>query len=153
MTHSDSSRDRLVAYGLAVVGTGLSVLLRLFLFGLVGNLALTATFFPAIILGAYIGGLRPGLLASLLSAAALNYFLTEPRYTFKIGDDADSYALGLFVLTGVVLSVLAESRLRSQRRTAASERRYAVTLSSIVDPVIPDDNHARVSSLTPVAVA
>src|SRR5215471_21224881 len=122
MTHSDISRDRLVAYGLAVVGTGLSVLLRLALFGLVGNRAPTATFFPAIILGAYIGGVRPGLLATLLSAAALNYVLTEPRYTFKIGDDADSYALGLFVLTGVVLSVLAEARLRSQRRTAASER-------------------------------
>src|SRR5262249_60245635 len=115
--------------GLAVVGSGLAGLLRLALFGLVRNRVPAATFFPAIILGAYIGGVRPGLLATLLSAAALNYFLTEPLYTFKIGDDADSYALGLFVLTGVVLSALAESRLRSQRRAAATERRYAVTLS------------------------
>src|SRR5262245_12027522 len=153
MTHSDSSRARLVAYALAVAGTGLSVLLRLALFRFVGDRAPTATFFPAIILGAYIGGVRPGLLATLLSAAALNYFLTEPRYTFKIGDDADSYALGLFVLTGVVLSALAESRLRSQRRTAASERRYAVTLSSIGDGVIATDNQARVSFLNPVAEA
>src|SRR5262249_59331581 len=40
-----------------------------------------------------------------------------------------------------------------QRRTAASERRYAATLSSIGDGVIATDNQARVSFLNPVAEA
>ena len=33
------------------------------------------TFFPAVMIAAYFGGLGPGLLATILSAVAANYFL------------------------------------------------------------------------------
>src|SRR3954453_21037665 len=112
---SGSTRGRLVAYGVAVLGVGLSVLLRLALFGFVADRSPFITFFPAIILGAYLGGLWPGLLATLLSAVAVDYFLLEPRYFLWIENQAEAYALGLFVLIGVALSVLGESGLRSQR--------------------------------------
>ena len=69
---NEQRRARLIAYGVAVLPTGLSVVLRLALFGLLGDRAPYLTFFPAIVLSAYIGGLRPALLATLLSAAAAN---------------------------------------------------------------------------------
>src|SRR5262249_51662118 len=72
---------------------------------------------------------------------------------FEVHDPADALSLGLFTLTGIVLSVLSESRLRFQRRTAASERRYAVTLGSIGDAVIATDTQARVTFLNPAAEA
>jgi PAS domain S-box-containing protein len=150
---NESSRGRLVAYGVAVLATGLSVLLRLALFGFVGNRAPYITFFPAIILSAYMGGVRPGLLATLLSAVAADFILIEPRFTLVIRDPAEAYALGLFVLIGVALSGLGESRLRFQRRVAANEQRYAVTLASIGDAVIATDTQALVTYLNPAAEA
>ena len=44
-------------------------------------------------IAAYFGGLWPGLLATLLSAAAVNYFIIEPRYSFVIANTANAVAL------------------------------------------------------------
>src|SRR5262249_16869006 len=51
------------------------------------------------------------------------------------------------------ISGLMEALHRSRRRTAASERRYAVTLASIGDAVIATDIQARVTFLNPAAEA
>src|SRR5262245_42899067 len=150
----ETLRARLVAYSVALLATALALLLRLAFFGYVADKGPFITFFPAIIVSAYIGGLRPGLLATLLSAVTADYFLIEPQYSAGIyRDRAEAYALGLFVLTGAALSALGESRLRSQRHLAASERRYAVTLASIGDAVIATDSQARATFLNPAAEA
>ncbi len=91
------------------------------------------------------------LLAALLSALAADYFLTTPRYSLYMDNPADIYALSLFVLVATAFSAICESRLRSQRRIVASERRYAVTLASIGDAVIATDTEARVTFLNPAA--
>jgi PAS domain S-box-containing protein len=59
----------------------------------------------------------------------------------------------LFVLVGTLISALSESRLRSQRRIAASQRCYAVTLASIGDAVIATDTQSRLTFLNPAAEA
>ena len=66
----ETSRARLIAYGVAVLATGTSLLLRSPLAPWLGDHAPHMTFFPAIILSSYPGGLRPGLLATFLGAAA-----------------------------------------------------------------------------------
>jgi K+-sensing histidine kinase KdpD len=91
------------------------------------------------------------LLATLLSVGALDYFFIEPRYSFWIQTTVDDWmGLGFFALVGAVISGLSEALHRSRRRIVASERRYAVTLSSIGDAVLATDNHARVTFLNPV---
>src|SRR5437762_7488659 len=149
----ETPRARLVAYGVAVLATGLSVLLRLPLVTVVGYHAPFMTFFPAVMVSAYLGGLGPGLLATFLGAAAAAFFFVPPIHSFGISDVENLYGEALFALTGVVLSGLSESRLRSHRRIAASGRRYAVTLASIGDAVIATDTQARVTYLNPVAEA
>jgi PAS domain S-box-containing protein len=150
---SSRLRARLVAYAVAVLATGSSVLLRLSLLGFVGTESPFMTFFPGIVLSAYLGGWRPGLLATLLSVAAADYFLLEPRYSFEIHAAGDLYRVGLFALISVFISGLGEALQRSNRRILASERRYAVTLSSIGDAVIATDDQARVTFLNSVAEA
>src|SRR5262245_25558296 len=150
---SGIARGRLVAYGVAVLATGLTVLLRLPLVQVVGYHAPFMTFLPAVMVSAYLGGLRPGLLATLLGALAADYFFVPPIYSFGMPDVEHLYGEVLFALTGVVISGLSESRLRFQRRIAASERWYAVTLASIGDAVIATDSQARVTFLNPVAEA
>jgi PAS domain S-box-containing protein len=79
--------------------------------------------------------------------------LIEPIYSFGISSVHDAFAIALYSMTGVVISALSESRLRSQRRIAADQRRYAVTLASIGDAVIATDTRARITFLNPAAEA
>jgi PAS domain S-box-containing protein len=149
----DTPRARLVAYGMAVLATGLSLLFRLSLLPVVDYRTpfIFMTFFPAIILSAFLGGLGPALAATALGAAAAKCFLIEPYYSLRVHDAAEGIALGLFVLTGAFIGGVMESLHRSRRRAAASEHRYAVTLASIGDAVIATDTQARVTFLNPAA--
>lgn len=140
-----------IAYGVAVLATAVSLLLRLPLVPWLGYHAELMTFFPAVIVSAYLGGLGPGLVATVLGAAAGDFFFIEPRYSFAIATTGSAYGMGLFVLTGAVISGVMESMHRSRRRIATSERRYAVTLASIGDAIIATDRHARVTFVNPVA--
>src|SRR5262245_12834874 len=55
----ETLRARLVAYGVAVLATGVSLLLRWPLWPVIGEHTPFLTFFPAVILSAYLGGLGP----------------------------------------------------------------------------------------------
>ena len=102
-------RTGLIAYGAVVLGTGVTLVLRLSLvpsFGYHGELM---SFFPVIILSAYLGGLGPGLLATALGATVGDYFFIEPRFSFAIADPGSVYAMGMFLLAGSVISALMES--------------------------------------------
>jgi two-component system, sensor histidine kinase and response regulator len=147
----ETRSTRWAGYGLAVLATVLSTLIRWPLFPLIGYRAPTMTFFPAIFLAAYFGGFGPGLLATILSGLGAVSFLFEPHYSLRLHQPADAFALGIFTLIGVATSALCESRLRSHRRITANERRYAVTLSSIGDAVIATDAQARITFLNPAA--
>jgi PAS domain S-box-containing protein len=69
----------------------------------------------AVVVSAYCFGLRAGLLTTALGALASTFFLLEPLYTFDVSDPLHRYYLILFVLEGVLLSILA-SRLGSPSR-------------------------------------
>src|SRR5262249_28035227 len=80
------------------------------------------TFFPAVMIAAYFGGFWPGLLATLLSAVAANYFFTRQLTSFQITNVNAIAALVLFVLVGAIISGLCESLHRARRRIGIQER-------------------------------
>ena len=122
--HARNTLARLVAYGVAVLAPAVSLLVvRWSLIPVVGNRALYITFFPAVMIAAYLGGLWPGLLATLLSASAASFFLVEPRGSIHSAEDA--IALIFFVLVGAFISGLCESLHRARRRIVANERQRA----------------------------
>jgi PAS domain S-box-containing protein len=147
----ESPRARLVPYGVAVLATALTLLVRWALMPVLGERALYSTFFPAVAICAYLGGLWPGLLATGLSALSVSLFIRPPHYSPQTDSASDAVALTLFVLVGTFISGLSEALHRSRRRIEASERRYAVTLASIGDAVIATDTQARVIFLNPTA--
>src|SRR5262249_26471711 len=112
-----SPRARLAAYGVAVLATGVSLLVRWPLWPVIGDDIPFMTCFPAVIVVAFFGGLGPGLVATLGSGAAAAFFLLKPHYSFEVHDPVDALSLGLFTLTGVVLSVLSGSRLEGIEKT------------------------------------
>ena len=72
------------------------------------------TFYPAVLLVASIGGGGPGIVATVLSALAADYWFMPPYGSFHIDAPNDVLALGIFTGTSFFLSVLAE-RLRRAR--------------------------------------
>jgi two-component sensor histidine kinase len=63
-----------------------------------------------------------GVLATLLSAALAAYFFLAPVHSFAINSPNGALSLGLFMLTGLVIAVLA-SALRNAYRDAEAMRR------------------------------
>nr|WP_240954463.1 sensor histidine kinase KdpD [Solimonas marina] len=77
-------------------------------------------FLPAVIVAAMRGGLVPGLLCALVSAALYNFLFLPPLYTFTIGDPANVIALFAFLLTAALTSRLS-ARARDQARLASDQ--------------------------------
>jgi PAS domain S-box-containing protein len=120
---SESRRARLIAYGLALLAPAVTLLVRWPLEAALGDRVLYMVFIPAILVVAYVGGLWPGLVATVLSALAANYFLVSPFRSFAVTSAPNAAALSLLLLIGAIISVLSESLHRSWRRLLAHERR------------------------------
>ena len=74
----------------------------------------------AVLLVAVYWGLAFGLLTSLVSAAAFNFFHIPPTGRLVIADSAHWVALGVFLVAGAVASAVADL---ARTRTAEAERR------------------------------
>jgi hypothetical protein len=114
----------LAAYGLALLMVALAVLVR----GLVGRyvgVQVFTTFYPAIIIAALIGGLWPGVLATVLSAIAA-WCLVIPSFFARPGQhELLEFVLFLVisaidVAIAVLLNKLVD-RLVTQQRAGAVE--------------------------------
>ena len=114
---------RPAAYGVAIAATIGCLALRWLLWPVLGDAVPHMTFFPAVMIAAYFGGLWPGLLATLLDALAANSVLNGQLRTFQITNIRELVALLLFVLVGTIISALCESLHRARCRLVADERR------------------------------
>jgi two-component system sensor histidine kinase KdpD len=82
--------------------------------------SLSVVYLPAVLLVSAYWGLALGLLTSLLSAAAFNFFHIPPVGRFMISDSRNWVALAAFVIVAAVVSAIAEL---ARNRAAEAERR------------------------------
>jgi signal transduction histidine kinase len=91
-------------------------------------------FFAAVMVAAWYGGLGPGLLATVLADVASNFFfMDEPRYSLRFTHD-QGIRLGLFLVEGISISVLAGFLQRARQRaeeSAAVARELEHTLAEV----------------------
>jgi len=110
-------RSTLVRYGAAVgfclVALGLSMALSGFV-----ERAVFVFFWPAAIGAAIVGGLGPGVLASVLSIILADYFLIPPLHQISPTDPGELVVFVIFLLTSFLVVSLT-SRLESARKEAA----------------------------------
>jgi PAS domain S-box-containing protein len=137
----------------AVASAVLAVLLRLSLDPLWGTDLPFILFFPAIMVSAWLGGLGPGLLTTLLTALAAEHFWMTPIHALTLDDWGDLVGLATFVGVGAMISGLNEAWRNAAARVARSEERHRVTLESVGDAVIKTDERGRVFLLNRVAEA
>jgi len=92
-----SARSRLLRYGVAVIAVGVATLLGLYL----RPFSYTTPFlffYPAVMIAVWIGGLKPGLLATVLASVSANFFFLAP-YNAPSTDVANLLRTFFFGLT------------------------------------------------------
>jgi PAS domain S-box-containing protein len=93
-------------YLLACVLTAATLLLRLALDPWVGDRPILILFFIPILIGAFYGGLGPGLLATALVGMVTDYFILPPAGSFWMEKPLDVAQWLFMLLEGVLISVL-----------------------------------------------
>lgn len=122
------------AYGFALVATGTGLGTRMLADMVLPPGFPFLTFFPAVILSTFFGGLRPGILAAALSTIFAWYFFIPPAGFALNGPGA--LALGLFVMIVSIdialIHVLnsALTKLRLERARALRAEQAASTLAA-----------------------
>ncbi|MCW5312498.1 PAS domain S-box protein [Nostoc sp. KVJ3] len=142
--------SQLLRYGVVVLIVTLTLVLMLMLdpwLGMSGTPFLL--FFGAVVVSAWYGGLKSGLLATSLSALLSDYFFLPPTYELSF-DLPNSMRIGLFVLQGFLFSILCEALKTAKRRADGnlqklriSEERFRLALSSSDIIVFQQDRDLR----------
>jgi signal transduction histidine kinase len=113
-------------YGLAIAAVAVVLGLKLALVPWVEHDTPFLLFFAAVLVASWFGGLGPGLLAVVISAAASAYFFMRPYDDFRIADPVMRLRVAMFMGEGVFVSVLAavlQSTQRRARQAMADARR------------------------------
>ncbi|MEH1810920.1 MAG: PAS domain S-box protein [Nostoc sp.] len=142
--------SQLLRYGIVVLIVALALVLMLILdpwLNMSGTPFLL--FFSAVMLSAWYGGLKSGLLATSLSALLSNYFFLPPAYELSF-DLSNSVRIGLFALQGLLFSILCEALKTAKRgsdrnlqQLRVSEERFRLALSSSDIVVFQQDRDLR----------
>lgn len=117
-------------YSVAVALVLTAAVFRLVFLQLLETRAAFITFYPAVMLAAFYGGQRAGVLATILSAALVDYFWMPPFRSFVIVHPEDWLALALFVMIATSISWIVERLKQAQLRLhqAEAERRAELEL-------------------------
>ena len=114
------SRPQRYRYGVAVAAVLAATSVRLAFLQAEGPHMLFLTFFPAVILAALYGGIRPGLLATVLSGLPVVYLLTSSKAYFGL-TPTDWISLAIFLAGGWLISWVCEVMHRANARASAAE--------------------------------
>jgi PAS domain S-box-containing protein len=141
----------LARYAIAIAAGIVAILLRLAFDPVWGIKLPYITLFPAIMISAWLGGLWPGVVTTLITGIAAEYFWIEPAGSWAVAEKSELLGVAVFLVIGAVISVLNEGWRRGIGALAESEERLSVTLGSIGDAVIATDEQGRVIRLNAIA--
>jgi PAS domain S-box-containing protein len=106
-------------YGVAVVAVTVAILLTQLLYTIINPTSFQA-FYVAVATSAWLGGLKPGLLASILSALCYLYFFTEPFGEMSIADVGSISSVSFFFLTSQFVNFLGSSLRQTKHKIIES---------------------------------
>ncbi len=106
---------------------------------------------PVIVMATVVGGRGPGVFASLITAAAANfYFLGSDRQLSFAVDDV--YLTLIYLVEGLVVVLVIESVKRSRLLVWDEREKFLTTLKSIDDAVIATDTTGCITFINPSAM-
>lgn len=120
-----ASRGLLLRYGVPVAVTVASTLLS-FPLARVLDAGVLLLYVPAVMIAAWVGGLGPGLLATVLGVILSTYFFLDPRYTFTVRSAADLAQLVVFSFVAFFISLLHTAQKRAQGALVDSREKLSL---------------------------
>ena len=134
-------RPSLNAYGLPVLTVGLAVFLTLLLQPLM-YMGYSLLFLAAVMVSAWYGGLKAGLVATSLAIIALTYFFIAPTYSLWISEPNGVAWLALFVVVSALISWLNEARKRAENRLRDANQELASRVN-VLSGLLPVCHHCK----------
>ena len=119
------------ACGLALLLTLATLWLRWSLPASFGDRPMLILFMFPILVSATLGGLLPGLLATLAAAACSSYFLIPPIGHLSIAGDADLVQWGMLIASGLLASGLSHARHAARQGEVTQWRALAASRSRL----------------------
>jgi PAS domain S-box-containing protein len=116
---STTALPQLWQYGVALLSVALALGTNLLFESYLGPTP-TPVFFAAVMVSTWYGGFGPGLLASVLSTLAVNYFYIEPFGSFHITDLGGLTRMGVFVMAVALINSLNQAQRSAQQRAEAN---------------------------------
>src|SRR5205807_3130611 len=120
-TMNRPARTSLSRYGVAIAGVVVAALARWALDPLVRDQIPYLTFFAAVVVAAWYGGLGPALVAMVLGAATVSWLFIPPRFQWT-PDQASSTRTFGFLLAGLMVALFSEAMHVARRRAEAAAR-------------------------------
>jgi two-component system sensor histidine kinase KdpD len=130
---------RVAGYAIAVAGTAAVTLAFLPVRAETTSLSKGFAFLAVVVISATVGGLGPGILASVLGFLAFNFFHLPPYYTFVLAHGEDIVMLFVFLaISTVVTALLARATERAETAEEREEElRTLQTLSTELVSAVP----------------
>jgi two-component system sensor histidine kinase KdpD len=118
--HPRNWRGYLLGLGLVVLATLLGQLIH----GVFATTTIAMLYLLAVVITAYLWGLGPSILVSVLGVLAFDFFHVPPYLNFRVADTQYIFTFLILLLVGVIISFLA---LRVRRQTESAKRRESET--------------------------
>ncbi len=151
-------QNLLTKYGLTVTAVATAAVARWLLDPLLHDNVPYATFFAAVAFAAWLGGLRTGLLATVLGCLIALYLFVPPRFSLPLTSVPHLVGAAVFAAVGITIAAFGEALRLSQSRSEDAEKQarqqaemLRISFASIGDAVITTDAFGDVTYLNPVA--
>ena len=95
----------------------------------------SALFFVTVLAVSMLGGIGPAALSAVVSGLLLNYFFTDPRFTFTINEPDNLITILVMLVIAIAVAALVDSAA-SRRRQASLASRDAELLALFSDAVL-----------------
>jgi PAS domain S-box-containing protein len=137
--------SRAAAYAVALCAVLVAAGIRWSLTPILDESVPYITFYAAIVAAAWYGGVRAGLLATLLSLLLANVLFVEPFNRFDISNQRDVIAAVLFLVVAAACALLSGSLYHTRYEVMRRERQLRSVLESIADDFVAVDDAGIVS--------
>lgn len=117
----DKKHTQLWCYGVAVLAPAIALLIKLLLNAPIEYESPFLLFFAATVVSARYGGIKAGVLASVLATLVSKYFFFSSKYLLLDRDFEQNLQLGIFLLENIAISKLVASLPFAQGRTEQSK--------------------------------
>lgn len=129
-------------YGIPVASVILATITSLLLLPIISDLRFT-WFTLAVVVSAWYGGWRGGLLATGLSVALADYFILDPQFMLA-RNLGELIQLLPFIIVAIIICWIEDHRVRAQRALSSSRDQLEIILNGISDGLTALDSNGQV---------